>query len=425
MNSVKMKDLRETLCRTMASLPLDCSDEDVRKQLDLHFHVATEVSSSLGDEEGITPLMVACDKGNVAVLEYLLNKHSVHSQLIGKPMDPSKDERNTAMHHAAMSGCSPAISSLNQMGESALALGAARNSHGDTPLMMAASSGHGEFFKTWYQMAIQEKGSTIKAVCQIIQAKNGSQDTCLSLACCHGHVDMVEFLLACETALDAEQVDKCKTSLQRMETALRSNPALMEQHKNQLEHVRQCVNKLETELAQRVEATTKELLEAEETSNQATKKSIKKKKPRRKKEIRHTVDNRDVESSSGQPQPDEEKSACVHLTTLADGKVGVRVQGTNDTPAQHVVSASLPPAQSPDEMFRQRFQGVSTEYDAVMNALCLDVSMLLYTPHGMSLNLSPSQLDAVRGILEKQLGAVQEARTIQNRMHRPSNNAGT
>jgi hypothetical protein len=60
---------------------------------------------------------------------------------------------------------------------------------------------------------------------------------------------------------------------------------------------------------------------------------------------------------------------------------------------------------------------VSTEVDAVMKALCLDVSMLLYTPHGMALNLSPSQLDAIQSILEKQIGAVQGARDIQNRMH--------
>ena len=43
--------------------------------------------------------------------------------------------------------------------------------------------------------------------------------------------------------------------------------------------------------------------------------------------------------------------------------------------------------------------------------------MLLYTPHGMALNLSPSQLDAVQNVLEKQMQAVSEARDIQNRMH--------
>ena len=60
---------------------------------------------------------------------------------------------------------------------------------------------------------------------------------------------------------------------------------------------------------------------------------------------------------------------------------------------------------------------VDSEIDAVMDALCLDVSMLLYTPHGMALNLSPSQLDAVERILEKQMISVKEARQIQHRAH--------
>jgi hypothetical protein len=45
------------------------------------------------------------------------------------------------------------------------------------------------------------------------------------------------------------------------------------------------------------------------------------------------------------------------------------------------------------------------------------MSMLLYTPHGMAIDLSPSQLDAVEDILERQLKGIREARKIQERLH--------
>jgi hypothetical protein len=75
-------------------------------------------------------------------------------------------------------------------------------------------------------------------------------------------------------------------------------------------------------------------------------------------------------------------------------------------------------------MFRDRFkQGrICSEVDFAMRALCLDMSMLLYTPHRMAIDLSPSQLDAVEDILERQLKGIHEARGIQGRLHASSAN---
>jgi hypothetical protein len=68
----------------------------------------------------------------------------------------------------------------------------------------------------------------------------------------------------------------------------------------------------------------------------------------------------------------------------------------------------------------------ATDYDldvnAVMEALCLDDSMLLLSPHSMALNLSPSQLDAIGAVLRNQVGAVEQAREIQSRLLRKSAN---
>ena len=56
-----------------------------------------------------------------------------------------------------------------------------------------------------------------------------------------------------------------------------------------------------------------------------------------------------------------------------------------------------------------------SDVDSVLSALCLDVNCLLYSDHGMALNLSPAQLDAVQQILEEQLQSVRKARALQQR----------
>lgn len=52
------------------------------------------------------------------------------------------------------------------------------------------------------------------------------------------------------------------------------------------------------------------------------------------------------------------------------------------------------------------------------DSLCLDMSMLLLTPHGYAMKLSPAQLEAVEKLLRTQLDAVNEAKEIQNRLLR-------
>mmetsp|Transcript_21294 Transcript_21294/g.32786 ORF Transcript_21294/g.32786 Transcript_21294/m.32786 type:complete len:658 (-) Transcript_21294:32-2005(-) len=81
-----------------------------------------------------------------------------------------------------------------------------------------------------------------------------------------------------------------------------------------------------------------------------------------------------------------------------------------------------------EEMLRERYrEGLGEAWatndhsiDAVMDSLCLDASMLLFSPHGMAMQLSPAQLEAVSGILYKQMDAVKEAREIQNRLRKPN-----
>jgi hypothetical protein len=58
-------------------------------------------------------------------------------------------------------------------------------------------------------------------------------------------------------------------------------------------------------------------------------------------------------------------------------------------------------------------EAVGSDHETVMNALCLDASMLLHSSDAMATALSPCQLDAIEQILLEQLRALQQARFIQ------------
>lgn len=420
-----MPDVRESVCQAIASLhPGECRLEDVKRALDPFFAQLPELDDSI--DGTISPLIVACDKGNLTCLEYLAGEYKEETaSFIGKPLDSSKCDKNTSMHHAAMSGCFDAISILRKMGkETIISLGSVENSHGDTPIMMAATSGQADFCKRWFDMAVEESG--VEAVCDVLRAANDSNDTALSLACSHGHLELVDFLLSCDVFLEQEQFDKCRTSYKRMESALHSNPGLLKQYKNKLDSVNQCIKRVEAILSIRAEETAHEMLIEDQASrsNSSRKSKQKREKKSKRKQGRFLANSKLDTTDQWFPSKDSSvqvESELMHLTTLADGKMAVRVSGTISENERLPALMPPPPSQSTDELFRERFQsGASEKVEAVMDALCLDVSMLLYTPHGMALNLSPSQLDAVHNILLKQMEAVQQARDIQNRMHKTS-----
>ena len=59
---------------------------------------------------------------------------------------------------------------------------------------------------------------------------------------------------------------------------------------------------------------------------------------------------------------------------------------------------------------------LSQQSEELMDALCLDPSMLLLSPHALAMNLSPSQLEAVDTVLKNQLNAVAQAKIIHDRL---------
>jgi ankyrin repeat protein len=501
----------------------------------------------------ITPLLVACDKGNVTCLEYLEEKFvtttstslqederiSTTYQLkrlqwfLGSPLDVSDvDDRNTPMHHAAMAGCCPAIAILHRIFmmcqqqlllrddrkslhlssvDVLLLLGTVRNSHNDTPLMMAVRSDNPvHFITTWVGLVndageyrrcrhgrkctphehstdIANNNTYNKTIIQrALQSKNDSMDTCLTMGCSHGHVELVQFILqdSWDITVDIDDVDRCRTSFHRMEHVLNTNPELLTQYGRIRDRVILCLQLIDSNLGARADRAVQELLQTYDDNNNndrnqngvdvgkdkysrkgctgkktlnfgaiqtggstRTKTDKKKKKKRNQDQKRDTDGTFDVlenklsarspiETDYKQQGTDNEEtqSSGVVLTTHTNGKIAVHVNGRTileEDDGDETLAVSLPETTTTTstnqlldstDWLRDRFNDIFSESvappeDAVLSALCLDVRCLLYTEHGMALNLSSAQLDAVQKILRHQLSCVETARKIQQRMH--------
>lgn len=512
-----VESLRESICRSISELPPGCSAERVREVLDPLMQTWESLADDGRPPAGVdhehdhdrgtpggttTPLIVACDRGNVRCLEYLQDRFvSARGDpvrwgrletLLGRATGGSSgedggDDRNTAMHHAAAAGCGAAVAILQQIVllepppsppsgrtaggsgkggscEVALLLGTARNSHDDTPLMMAVRSPRPiDFIATWARLALGGGGCGAETVRRALQARNQSMDTCLSLACSHGHVGLVRFLLHdLRVEAGVDEVVRCRGSLRRMERALQGSPELATRYCKQRDGVEECLKLLESDLAARADQAAEELLQdegdggggkrnhhqgrngsghgddaagKEEAGDGSLRpdgagrpKGKRKKKRLRQRKGAAAPQTSLAPSPTGSASKDgagdkggEEGDSGVVLTTLADGKVAVRVTGRD------MVGDAVPLPQPTFEpldaaaLLRERFMNTSASAavvdDAVLSALCLDVRCLLYTEHGMALNLSSAQLDAVQEILQNQLVCVEKARDIKQRMH--------
>jgi hypothetical protein len=221
-----------------------------------------------------------------------------------------------------------------------------------------------------------------------------------------------------------------------MELALKHNPALTP-YQEQTESVRRCVTVLESALVKQADDVARELLlEEPHTAPIPTTKARKKsgnKLHKKQQKVNASVKNNSnsvrAESIPALGKQDE-RASLLHVQKLHDGKLAVVVKGNLaddstriqvEPTAKTTTTTTMVPSAT-DLLGQQRFYTASTrttnaDAEVIMNALCLDVSMLLYTPHGMALHLSAAQLDAVENILQEQLRAVEEARHIHQRMH--------
>lgn len=223
--------------------------EDIldQEQLQLVLQAAENLLHSSEREQindGVTPLMVCCDKGLSTILEGLLSKISLEESTntsadsavkkiqillsilaIGHPYDQSSASvcgGNTAAHYAAYANSLDCfkvlihweekqvdyvsrIHSSSSIGLQSYKILDLTNSHGDTPIMMAvmatncdasANTNNSNMDLIRYILSKQTKSLTRQQhIASLLQKENRSGDTALSLAYGHGKVDILRELL--------------------------------------------------------------------------------------------------------------------------------------------------------------------------------------------------------------------------------------
>ena len=421
----------EALCRLIADLPDAATSTQVQEALDPFFAAAPPhaVVSSVAPNSAVTPWIMACDKAQVACLDYLEQRYSntnneSHHVVLGHPTTRAPDTHNAPVHHAAAANCPAALAILCRLESISVdALLSRRNAHGDTPLMMAAAAGHVNFLQTVVTF--------LDTTTNLWSLANHDHDTCLTLATRQGHQEVVEWLLTQPNVMvsEAEQAS-CRAALATLQRALllqtnRPKHPFLQRH---VTTIQRCIHAMDKALAAKAEAVARDLLASEPEvvapKTKSSQRKTRKPKTHAKTPLRPKEEKAVKDGNKNNQQNDTDEMNIV--TTLQDGRRAVRVQGSSldDESVEQSTDISLQatlPKPSLQEMFQQRLQEGTTHNNThvteIMHALCLEASMLLYTPHGMALELSPSQLDAVQGILQHQLQTVQQARQLQQRHH--------
>ena len=506
-----MLQFRASLCKAIAPLETSATAEEASNIIGPIISSAIEVADGAGEVgddsdnegsgDGVTPLMVACDKGLVQVLQIIRGTfeqnaaggtiHSSLTALFGHPTDKSSAEvcgGNTAGHHAAMSGCKVGMNCLAQIlmcleqgaepkdcSRCLLQLLSQRNSNGDTPIMMACASGNASMVEHWIA-AFQNKDKTFYSdVRGAFHLQNDSGDTALSLASGHGFHSIATILVDgrnCEienqgeeeglVRVSHEELEKTRAALNRIDALVPAiNKRASGEERNHFHSrrrdIQQCIEILTSSRLKAAERSMSELLGTESNRNRDWPKAIPKKKKgskTKKKSRRHNRHEDEQTAPGGKESPpyieldsppqggsawksrDETKRAqeqsrssetslaLPYVVTLEDGTVISAKKRTSYLADEEVAKASVgenaPNAtvdKNVDDLLRDRYRDQrDPEIESIMDSLCLDVSMLLLTSHGMAMELSPSQLDAIESVMKTQLGALREAKDIQKRI---------
>lgn len=510
-----MEQYRAQLCKAIASLAPEATAENTEELIGpivrsfLHENVndgrAQPIPTSKvneQDDDGVTPLMVACDKAQSAVLDHFreciqLNTDSL--QLIGSPMDSSSEKcgGNCAAHHAASVGSIAGVECLERIqmdlspssqSRHLIDLLGQRNSNGDTPIMMAAASGQESFLRHFVDRLLKGSATDLSSseVRQVFQMCNDSGDTACSLASGFGYHAIILLLIeplnnhnVAVVKASHDELEKSRAALQRMDNLLpmvkkKGGKKEQDEFSAKRSDIARCVDIMEAALDREAEKQMGELLGEEDISatfdssktSPSTKRKAKKKKKGRtiaRKAIpkgdekfdsqikSHTVSNdkkgqinkqawkisrtKPVDQANNEP----EMLASPRVVTLQDGTVISTNErttydaagGDNSTFASTSTGEETKKEsdKSMNDMLRDRCRErrMQAEVEAIMDSLCLDPTMLLLSSHGMALDLSPCQLEAVESILKMQMTAIQEAKTIQARIRSTSeeNNRST
>ena len=338
--TIAMTNNRCRLCKLIASLPSTATREDVASILEPTINCSkSSTTGSTGeydirsDDEnvdGVTPLMIACDKAQLGVLQYIgeaIRSEASIIELVGHPLDTSCEKcgGNTAMHHAASVGFIEGIDWLVTILTEAetnidpeqrriseqysyarylLHLLSRRNANGDTPCMMAAISGQESLIRNWictFQKSyVNDEGVPFSEVRRVFEMSNEGGDTACSLAGGHGLYAIVSLLIEPISTCNEENViieashsdlEKCRAALDRMDSLMpmvkkKGNQKEQEDFITRRQDTQRCIDILELACDRLAQKNMSELLlgATDATTTEPAKKN--KKKQRRKRDKR-------------------------------------------------------------------------------------------------------------------------------------------
>ena len=137
--------------------------------------------SGLQDKYGVTPLHLACCRGNVAAVEVLLNDPNV-------VVNATDNNQDTPLHEACIAGDEIIVEKLLQkMRRERISL-LLPNDEKQTPLHQACSEGHSEIVNLILKYGFQERP-------ELVSAQDNEYNTPLHLACESGKEQIVKTLL--------------------------------------------------------------------------------------------------------------------------------------------------------------------------------------------------------------------------------------
>lgn len=432
------------------SLPKHAALSDVCRFLDPiveEFFVDDHNSYMDLNDDGVTPLMISCDKANESCMEYILatvTRNPSNVALLGNPFVKTSFRLggNSAIHFAAMSGFTNAIQWMYQISNVLNFVdfdpfSSVTNNHGDTCIMMACAGGHLHFLKQLWK----KEGDDFKKY-SILQNKSG--DSALSLVCGHGHTAIMDFLLSSSDGpklrVQYTDIENCKQKLKNADmklSILDVDDETRKKYTKKRTNVKKCLVIMQVISFQASECSMEELVVECDSDASTQKKVMKQSRKLIQKsktmnqtgnlstvdiqEQRHVTWNKDCNLKDSSDQSIYES----RNQTISPGTVFEHAKGTENNELlgdQHLREVGSNLQKSVDDMLRERYrepyikQSQDTAIDSVMDSLCLKATMLLFTSHSMAMGLSPSQLEAIENILGNQLTAVKEAKRIQTRI---------
>ncbi|KAL3827579.1 hypothetical protein ACHAXA_002076 [Cyclostephanos tholiformis] len=388
------------------------------------------------NHNGDTPLMMACVNGRDDVVQCLLQR-SVQLALSTRPADTKATVNETWQ----------LLKDIFRM----------RNSEECTALNLASGHGHPGIVKILiepHNIELNSNDESVEANLIFGEKKNTMADEA-------NETNSTVHKLNPLAEVTFTDIDFCKKTLGDLDTRLkfkdRFKVAVIEKISLQRKNTNECLAMMEVELDRLATNAANELLLLENLSTtsiaipiifKGTSKRVKIKKRQR----RNTRGKRGIDagvpdsvvdatrsdSATGEncwdfvknePKTGEFSLQSSPFVTLQDGTLISKHQKSEfdshiDILADKASFDNVITDESNINKEAKTFQRILThsisktdcEKAALMESLCLNPAMLLLSPHGMAVDMSPCQLDAIESILNHQLKATKEAQKIQRRL---------